>query len=45
VHNKLLDMPLPEDLSKVKPNGCFIDVKSRFDRDALQSAGLCVWRL
>ena len=45
VHNNLLDMPLQEYLSKVKPNGCFIDVKSRFDRDALQSAGLCVWRL
>ena len=45
VHNQLLDMPLPEYLSKVKQNGCFIDVKSRFDRDALQAAGLRVWRL
>ena len=45
VHNNLLDMPLPEYLSKVKQNGCFIDVKSRFDRDALQAAGLRVWRL
>ena len=45
VHNQLLNMPLPEYLSKVKQNGCFIDVKSRFDRDALQAAGLRVWRL
>ena len=45
MHNKLLDIPLPEYLSKVKQNGCFIDIKSRFDRDALQAAGLRVWRL
>jgi UDP-N-acetyl-D-glucosamine/UDP-N-acetyl-D-galactosamine dehydrogenase len=45
VHNKLIDTPLMEYLSKVKKNGCFIDVKSRFDRDALQAAGLRVWRL
>src|SRR5467141_2905047 len=25
--------------------GCFIDVKSQFDREALSAAGLCVWRL
>jgi UDP-N-acetyl-D-galactosamine dehydrogenase len=45
VHNKLLDTPLMECLSKVKKNGCFIDVKSRFDRNELQAAGLRVWRL
>jgi UDP-N-acetyl-D-galactosamine dehydrogenase len=45
IHNKLIDTPLTEYLSKVKQNGCFIDIKSRFDRDALQAAGLTVWRL
>jgi UDP-N-acetyl-D-galactosamine dehydrogenase len=45
IHDKLIDTPLTEYLSKVKQNGCFIDIKSRFDRDALQAAGLTVWRL
>jgi UDP-N-acetyl-D-galactosamine dehydrogenase len=45
VHNKLLDTPLTEYLTKVKKNGCFIDIKSRFDREALQAAGIRVWRL
>ena len=31
--------------TKLKTGGCFIDVKSRFDLDALQKAGLTVWRL
>jgi UDP-N-acetyl-D-galactosamine dehydrogenase len=44
-HNRLLDIPLPEYLAKLKQGGCFIDVKSRFDREALQAAGLTVWRL
>ena len=36
----------PEDLArKVIRNGCFIDVKSAFDRQALQACGLHVWRL
>jgi UDP-N-acetyl-D-galactosamine dehydrogenase len=30
---------------KIIPGGCFVDVKSRFDRDALSAAGLRVWRL
>ncbi|WP_310385901.1 nucleotide sugar dehydrogenase [Roseateles sp.] len=34
------------DLSrKTIRNGCFIDVKSRFDSEALREAGLRVWRL
>jgi len=36
----------PADLaSKIKPKGCFIDVKSAFDTVALQAAGLRIWRL
>ena len=31
--------------AKLLPGGCFVDVKSAFDRDALRAAELCVWRL
>ena len=30
---------------KIVKGGCFIDVKSQFDREALSAAGLRVWRL
>lgn len=30
---------------KLIRGGCFIDVKSAFDRQALQAEGLRVWRL
>ncbi|MDR3371643.1 nucleotide sugar dehydrogenase [Rhodoferax sp.] len=30
---------------KIRAGGCFIDVKSQFDVDALSAAGLTVWRL
>src|SRR5438309_923466 len=30
---------------KIVKGGCFTDVKSQFDREALSAAGLCVWRL
>jgi UDP-N-acetyl-D-galactosamine dehydrogenase len=30
---------------KIVKGGCFVDVKSQFDREALSAAGLCVWRL
>lgn len=44
-HRAFLEMPLSAYLSKVAENGVFIDVKSQFDREALQGAGLRVWRL
>ncbi|MDR3391220.1 MAG: nucleotide sugar dehydrogenase [Sulfuriferula sp.] len=44
-HKQFLDMPQAELLSKVESNGCFIDVKCGFDAEALQAAGLTVWRL
>ena len=31
--------------SKLVPNGVFIDVKSQFDKAALQDGGFSVWRL
>lgn len=45
VHQEFLDRPVSDYLSKVHENGCFIDVKARFDKDELQAAGLTVWRL
>ena len=36
----------PVDLAgKIKPKGCFVDVKSAFDTAALKAAGLRIWRL
>ena len=44
-HEALLNKSVDDYLSKVTPQGCFIDVKSRFDELALRAAGLRVWRL
>jgi UDP-N-acetyl-D-galactosamine dehydrogenase len=44
-HEEFLDKPLSDYQQKVVEGGCFIDVKSKFDREALCAAGLCVWRL
>ena len=44
-HREYLDMPLSDYQQKVVAGGCFIDVKSKFDQDALLAAGYCVWRL
>ncbi len=44
-HAVLLRKPLDDYLGRIKPQGCFVDVKSRFDAQALQAAGLRVWRL
>ena len=44
-HGAFFDKPLQAYARKVKPGGCFIDVKARFDAAALSSTGLSVWRL
>jgi UDP-N-acetyl-D-galactosamine dehydrogenase len=44
-HREFLATPLSEYLAKVVEGGCFIDVKSAFDVQALKTAGLSVWRL
>ncbi|WP_124949680.1 nucleotide sugar dehydrogenase [Sulfuriferula thiophila] len=44
-HQQFLDKPVSDLLTKLVPNGCFIDVKCRFDATALQAEGLTVWRL
>jgi UDP-N-acetyl-D-galactosamine dehydrogenase len=44
-HDEFVGMPLNRMLGKVAHDGCFIDVKSRFDQLALEAEGLRVWRL
>jgi UDP-N-acetyl-D-glucosamine/UDP-N-acetyl-D-galactosamine dehydrogenase len=44
-HREFVAMPLNDLLSKVRPDGCFIDVKAAFDRGAVEARGLRVWRL
>jgi UDP-N-acetyl-D-galactosamine dehydrogenase len=44
-HKEVLAMSLPDFQSKLNDGGCFIDVKSQFDQDAIREAGYCVWRL
>ena len=44
-HKEYVNMPPSQLLSKVAHGGCFIDVKSKFDQDALEAEGLRVWRL
>jgi len=44
-HRAYVERPLAELTAKLRPGGCFIDVQSRFDRDALTKAGFAVWRL
>ncbi|PHV07219.1 hypothetical protein CSQ96_11790 [Janthinobacterium sp. BJB412] len=44
-HRALLARPLADLLAKVKPRGCFIDAKSRFDPLPLREAGLHLWQL
>lgn len=44
-HNELMERPLSDYQAKSLENACFVDIKSKFDRTALQNAGFSVWRL
>ncbi|XYJ10728.1 nucleotide sugar dehydrogenase [Telluria sp. B2] len=44
-HKEVLALSLTDFQSKLNDGGCFIDVKSQFDPEALKEAGYCVWRL
>ena len=44
-HAEFIARPVAEYVAKVATGGAFIDVKSAFDRSALDGAGLQVWRL
>jgi len=44
-HQAFLSLPDSAYLDRLKPGGCFVDVKARFDRARLSEAGARVWRL
>jgi UDP-N-acetyl-D-glucosamine/UDP-N-acetyl-D-galactosamine dehydrogenase len=44
-HQHYLSMPLTTLLTKLKPGGVVIDVKSALDRDAVAALGHALWRL
>ena len=44
-HKELLARPLSDLQAKLNDGGCFIDVKSLFDQEAITAAGFSVWRL
>jgi UDP-N-acetyl-D-galactosamine dehydrogenase len=44
-HRELAALGLAAFAAKLKPGGCFIDVKSQFNAAALREAGFRVWRL
>jgi UDP-N-acetyl-D-galactosamine dehydrogenase len=44
-HRAYLDRPVADLTAKLKAGGCFVDVKARCDRRALETAGVKVWRL
>lgn len=44
-HQQFMARPLTDYQAKLIDRGVFIDVKSQFDKAALQQAGLTVWRL
>jgi UDP-N-acetyl-D-galactosamine dehydrogenase len=44
-HQEFIEKSISDFQSKVIEKGCFIDVKSQFDQEALNKIGLSVWRL
>jgi UDP-N-acetyl-D-galactosamine dehydrogenase len=44
-HKQFVDMSVPALAGKLAAGGVFVDVKSAYDRAALEAAGLQVWRL
>jgi UDP-N-acetyl-D-galactosamine dehydrogenase len=44
-HQELRNRPLDEVVSKLVPNGIYVDVKNQADAAALRSRGIEVWRL
>src|SRR5476649_2542157 len=44
-HRELAALCLADVMAKLKPGGCFIDIKSQFHAESLREAGFRVWRL
>lgn len=44
-HAEYVDQPVEQLLARLKPGGVFIDIKSVYPADLIQSAGFTLWRL
>ncbi|MGE5639493.1 MAG: nucleotide sugar dehydrogenase [Clostridia bacterium] len=44
-HRKFIQLGFERLSEKLAPGGCFVDVKSRFDRGRIEAAGFGCWRL
>jgi len=44
-HQDYLRRPVRDYVAMLRRGGCFVDVKSRFNRQELEAAGVRVWRL
>jgi len=44
-HAVFRERPLAEILGRLKPGGVFMDIKSAYDRKAIEAAGVTLWRL
>lgn len=44
-HREYLSMPLDDILDRLKPEGVFVDVKSAYKAENIQSGGITLWRL
>lgn len=44
-HDEYREMGTARLLERLAPGGVFVDVKGTHDRDAIEAAGRCVWRL
>jgi UDP-N-acetyl-D-galactosamine dehydrogenase len=44
-HNEYTSQPVTQLLAKLKPGGVFIDIKSTYSPEAIEAAGITLWRL
>jgi UDP-N-acetyl-D-galactosamine dehydrogenase len=44
-HTEYTSQPIAQLLSKLKPGGAFIDIKSTYKQEAIEAAGIKLWRL
>ncbi len=44
-HRDYISLPLEDVLTKLQPDGVFVDVKSAFDAQSIRSQGIALWRL
>lgn len=44
-HSEYISQPVAQLLAKLKPDGVFIDIKSAYSYEAIEAAGITLWRL